>query len=210
MPLFHTVHNGNTPDPTMAVADLKRIRERLKSDHMIVVGDRSAIDVEVALMLGDYGLDFVEAVKMTAKARGLVASIPEREFKHLKVKDYRPAESTVQFSYDGRRVDYMGVVVLSARRAEQEAKKRGEAVSEIGLEFRKVQANLTTKKWREGNLVQRKVESVLSKKSGRYAHFFKTEAKGDHGKLSFEYSVDEDELKTASKLDGKYVLATTL
>lgn len=139
-----------------------------------------------------------------------MASIPEREFKHLKVKDYRPAESTVQFSYDGRRVDYRGVVVLSARRAEQEAKKRGEAVSEIGLEFRKVQANLTTKKWREGNLVQRKVESVLRKKSGRCAHFFKSEAKGDHGKLSFEYSVDEDELKTASKLDGKYVLATTL
>lgn len=94
VPLFHTVHNGNTPDPTMAVADLKRIRERLKPDH-IVLGDRSAIDVEVALMLGDYGLDSVGAVKMTAKARGLVASIPEREFKPLKVKGYRPAESTV-------------------------------------------------------------------------------------------------------------------
>lgn len=70
-----------------------------------------------------------------------------------------------------------GVVVLSARRAEQEAKKRGEAVSETGLEFRKVQANLNTKKWRERDLVQRKVESVLRKRSGRCAHIFKTEAK---------------------------------
>ena len=60
-------------------------------------------------------------------------------------------------------------------------------------------------------MVRRKVESVLRKKGGgRYAHFFKTEAKGDHGRLSFEYSIDEDELKSASKLDGKYVLATTL
>ena len=209
MPLFHTVHNGNTPDPTMAVANLKRIRERLKPDHMIVVGDRSAIDGEVALMLGDYGLDFVGAVKMTEKARGLVASIPEREFKPLKVEGYSAAESTVQFSHDGRRMDFRGVVVLSARKAEQDAKKRGEAVSEIESEFRKVQAKLNTKRWRERDVVQRKVESVLRKKS-RYAHFFKTEAKGDHGKLSFEYSIDEDELKSASKLDGKYVLATTL
>ena len=106
-------------------------------------------------------------------------------------------------------VDFRGVVVLSARKAEQDAKKRGEAVSEIESEFRKVQAKLNTKRWRERDVVQRKVESVLRTKS-RYAHFFKTEAKGDHGKLSFEYSIDEDELKGASKLDGKYVLATTL
>jgi transposase len=34
--------------------------------------------------------------------------------------------------------------------------------------------------------------------------------KGDHGSLSFTYSIDEDELKSTSRLDGKYVLATTL
>ncbi|MHB8565682.1 MAG: hypothetical protein ACYC7D_05130 [Nitrososphaerales archaeon] len=30
----------------MAVENLKKIRERLKPDHMIMVGDRSAIDGE--------------------------------------------------------------------------------------------------------------------------------------------------------------------
>ncbi len=209
MPLFHTIHNGNTPDPTMAVANLKAIRERLKPDRMIVVGDRSAMDGEVALMLRDYGLDFVGAVKMTEKARELVASIPDEEFKPLKVEDYSAAESTVRFSHDGRRIDFRGVVVLSRRKAEQDAKKRSDAISEIESEFRKVQAKLNTKRWRERDLVQRKVESILRKKSS-YAHLFKTEVSGNHGNLSFKYSVCEDELKSASKLDGKYVLATTL
>jgi transposase len=209
MPLFHTIHNGNTPDPTMAVANLKRIRERLKPDRMIVVGDRSAMDGEVALMLRDYGLDFVGAVKMTEKAKKLVASIPDEEFKPLNVEDYSAAESTVQFSHDGRRMGFRGVVVLSRRKAEQDAKKRSDAISEIESEFRKVQAKLNKRRWRERDLVQRKVESILRKKS-RYAPLLKTEVKGDYGNLSFKYSVCEDEMKSSSKLDGKYVLATTL
>jgi transposase len=211
MPLFHTIHNGNTPDPTMAVANLKRIRERLKPDRMIVVGDRSAMDGEVALMLREYGLDFVGAVKMTEKTKELVASIPDEEFKPLKVEDYSAAESTVEFSHDGRMMDSRGVVVLSGRKAEQDAKKRGEAVSEIESEFRKIKAKLNTKRWRERDLVQRRVESILSrKKKSSHAHLFKTEVSGDHGNLSFTYSIDEDVLKSASRLDGKYVLATTL
>ena len=210
MPLFHTIHNGNTPDPTMAVANLKRMRERLKPDRMIVVGDRSAMDGEVALMLRDYGLDFVGAVKMTEKTKELVASIPDEEFEPLNVEDYSAAESTVKFSHVGTMMDSRVVVVLSRRKAEQDAKKRSEAVSEIESEFRKIKAKLNTKRWREKDAVQRKVESILRKKKSGYARLFKTEVKGDHGNLSFAYSINEDELKSASRLDGKYVLATTL
>ncbi len=209
MPLFHTIHNGNTAEPTMAVANLKRIRERLKPDRMIVVGDRSAMDGEVALMLTGYGLDFVGAVKMNEKARELVVSIPDEEFKPLKVEDYSAAESTFRFSHDGRMMDSRGVVVLSRRKAEQDAEKRSEAVSEMESEFRKIKAKLNTKRWSERDLVQRRVESILGKKS-RYARLFKTKVSGDHGNLSFTYSIDEDELKSASRLDGKYILVTTL
>ena len=46
MPLFHESYNGNTPDSKMAVENLKKIRDKLKPDHMIVLGDRSAIDGE--------------------------------------------------------------------------------------------------------------------------------------------------------------------
>jgi transposase len=209
MPLFHTVHNGNTPDPTMAVANLKRIRERLKPDRMTVVGDRSAMDGEVALMLRDYGLDFVGAVKMTEKTKELAASIPDEEFKPMDVEDYGAAESTVQFSHDSRKMDSRGVVVLSRRKAEQDAKKRSEAISAIESEFVKIKAKLNTKRWSERDVVQRRVDSILRKKSG-YARLFKTKVSGGHGSLSFTYSIDEDELKSASRLDGKYVLATTL
>jgi hypothetical protein len=107
MPLFHTIHNRNTPDPRMTVANPKT-RERLKPDRMLVVGDRSAMDGEVALMLRDYRLDFLGAVKMTEKAKELVASIPDEESKPLNVEDYSAAESAVQFSHDGRMMDSRG------------------------------------------------------------------------------------------------------
>ena len=75
MPLFHESYDGNTPDSKMAVENLKKIKDRLKPDHMIMVGDRSAIDGEVALMLSDYKLDFIGAVKMTSKTKELVLSV---------------------------------------------------------------------------------------------------------------------------------------
>ena len=57
--------------------------------------------------------------------------------------------------------------------------------------------------------VSERIESILDKKK-RYSCLFRTDHKGEYGKLSFDYIIGEEQLKKESRLDGKYVLATTL
>ena len=102
----------------MAVENLKKIRDKLKPDHMIVVGDRSAIDGEVALMLSDYKLDFIGAVKMTSKTKELILSIPDDNFSQLDIhtsrgikEGYTASEVPIEFSHDGRKIVTRGILV---------------------------------------------------------------------------------------------------
>lgn len=216
MPLFHTQHEGNTADPDMAVENLKRIKERLRPDHLIVVGDRSAIDGEIALMLRDYGLDFIGAMRMSQGIKGLVASIPDDGFRPLDVQGvagpregYGAAETSLEFSHNGRRMEARGIVVLSDRKAEQDRRRRDEAVRSIESKLDEIRAKLNGRKWRKPEFVRKKVDAVLKRKQN-YAHLVRAEVEGEYGHLSLTYSVDEEELRREARLDGKYVLATTL
>jgi transposase len=216
MPLFHTQHEGNTADPVMAVENLKRIRERLKPDHLIVVGDRSAIDGEIALMLQDYSLDFIGAMKMHEKVRELVSSIPDDRFMPLDVQGvrgpregYSAAEAPVEFVHDGRKLEARGIVVRSERKAGLDAKRRDEAIRSIESRLDGIRVKLNGRKWMKPEFVRKKVEAVLGRKKN-YAHLIRAEVNGGYGNVSLTYGVDEEELRGEARLDGKYVLATTL
>ncbi|MDG7022977.1 MAG: IS1634 family transposase [Nitrososphaerota archaeon] len=218
MPLFHTQHDGNAADPGMAVENLRKIRERLKPDRLIVVGDRSAIDGEIALMLGDYGLDFIGAMRMSQRIKELVASTPEGRFRPLDVKGvrgpkegYSAAEAPIEFSHDGRKMEARGIVVLSGRKAELDRKRRDEGIRSIESRLDGVRAKLNGRKWMNPEFVRKKVESVLKEgKQKNYAHLVRAEVKGDYESLSLASSVDEEAVRREERLDGKYVLATTL
>jgi transposase len=217
MPLFHTCYDGNVPDPRMAVENLRKIRERLKPDHMIMVGDRSAMDGEVALMIVDYGLDFIGAVKMTQRMKELVAStVPDEKFTPLNVegvrgrkRGYRAAEMPVEFSHGGRTVETRGIVVLSERKSELDRKRRDDAVAWMETKFEEIRSRLNGRKWKDPDFVRRKVDSVLKRRQN-YAHLFRTKVGGEYGRASFTYGIDEELLERDSRLDGKYVLATTV
>jgi transposase len=216
MPLFHTQHDGNAADSVMAVENLKRIRERLKPDHLIVVGDRSAIDGEISLMLRDYGLDFIGAMKMHEKMKETVSSVPDDRFMPLDVQGargpkegYSAAEVPVEFSHNGRKLEARGIVVRSERKAELDAKRREEAIRSIESKLDGIRAKLNGRKWMKPESARKKVESILQKRAS-YARLIRAEVSGEYGKVSLAYGVDEEAVRREARLDGKYVLATTL
>ncbi len=217
MPLFHTQHEGNRADPDMAVENLRRIRERLRPDHLIVVGDRNAIDGEIALMLQGYGLDFIGAMRMSQGIKDLVASVPDEAFRPLDTRGvmgpkegYRAAEMSLEFSHNGRRMEARGVVVLSERKAEQDRKRREDAIKSITSKLEEIRSKkLNGRKWMKPEFVRKKVDAAIQRKA-RYSHLVRAEVKGEYGHLSLTYDVDGEELERESRLDGKYVLATTL
>lgn len=200
----------------MAVENLKKISERLKPDHMIKVGDRSAIDGEVALMLSDYKLDFIWAVKMTSRTKELVLSVPDDSFRQLNIQTvrgikegYSASELRIDFSHNGRKIETRGIIVRSEGKADLDKRRRDEAVAWIQSKFEDIKKKLNKRRMKDPKFVSKRIETILNKKK-RYSPLFRTELKGEYGELSFDYSIDQKQLDEASRLDGKYILATTL
>ncbi len=206
MPLFHTVHKGNTPDPRMSVQNLIKIRERLKPEKMIMVGDRNAISGEVAFLLRDYNLDFIGAVKMTHKTKTHVASIPQDKFQPLN-EEYDFCETTVSFSHDSRKMDARAIVIYGKKKSEHDRKKREGGIKKIGAKLEEIQSKLNTRLYKKEEYVKKKIDDIVSLQFG---YLFRTMLVRHGDGLKFSYSVDQDALNLDALLDGKYVLATTL
>ncbi|MCL5068930.1 MAG: IS1634 family transposase [Thaumarchaeota archaeon] len=175
MPLFHTPHNGNMVDPKMALENLNKIRERLHPDRLIMVGDRNEIDGDVALVIvRDYNLNFIAAVKMTEKTKRLVQSIPNDSFKPIAISgaeagDYSvcDAGNAMKFSDSkGRELDARGTVVLSTRKALHDRKRREETISEIETKQKEIQRKVSLNKglYKNKDFVSKRVSSTFEER----------------------------------------------
>jgi transposase len=239
MPLFHTTHNGNEVDPHMAIENLDKIKERLHPDKLIMVGDRGEIDGDVALKIRDYGLDFIAAVKMSEKTKELVPSIPDSAFKSISISGTETGQylaydagNAIKYSASRsqpkRELDARGIVVLSRRKAKQDKERRDKAISEIFQELNEIKRKLNKRHYKDKDFVAKKIASVFEEKEryAKHAHLFRINLKTAKKTLkvktrngwrretvkllSLSYSIDEKKLESDSKLDGKYVLSTTL
>ena len=239
MPVFHTTHDGNKVDPHMALENLEKIRQRLRPDKLIMVGDRGEIDGDVALKIHtDYGHDFIAAVKMTEKTKEHVLSIPDSAFKSISISG---TESGQYLAYDAggnaikysaskdqpkRELDARGIVVLSRRKAKQDKERRDKAISEIDQELDETKRKLNKRHYKDKDFVAKKIASIFEEKEryAKHAHLFKIDLKTVKETLkprdglreetvellSLSYSIDKKRLESDSRFDGKYVLSTTL
>jgi len=241
MPVFHTTHDGNKVDPHMAIENLEKIRERLHPDKLIMVGDRSEIDGDVALKIHtDYGLDFIAAVKMTEKTKELVHSILDGDFKPISILGTETGQylaydagSVIKYSASKkeakRELDARGIVVLSRRKTQQDKKRRDEAMSEIETKLNEIKSKLNKRQYKNSHFVAKRISAIFEEKERyqKHSHLYMINLKektvkkksgssspnkqqGTEKRLSFSYSIDKEKLESDSKLDGKFVLSTTL
>lgn len=206
MPLFHTIHKGNTPDPVMSVQNLIRMRERLRPEKTVMVGDRSAISGQVAFLLRDYDLDFIGAVKMTHKTKLHVASIPQESFQPLN-EEYDFCETTVSFLHDSRKMDARAIVIYGKAKSEHDRKKREDGIKKIETKLNEIQSKLNTRLYKKEEYVKKKIDDILSL---HFGYLFRTTLDRHGDSLRFSYAIDGKLLKLDVSLDGKYVLSTTL
>jgi len=206
MPLFHTIHKGNTPDPVMSVQNLIKIKERLKPEKMIMVGDRTAISGQVAFLLRDYNLDFIGAIKMTHKTKMHVAEIQREKFQPLN-EEYDFCETAVSFSYNSRKMDVRAIIIHGKKKSEHDRKKRERGIARIESKLKEIQSKLNTRLYKKEEYARKKIDDALSLK---YGYLFNTTLTLHKDRLQFSYSVNQEALKLDRLLDGKYVLSTTL
>lgn len=176
MPVFHTTHNRNKVEPRMAIENLEKIRERLHQNKLIIVEDRSEIDGDVALKIHtDYGLDYIAVVKMTEKTKELVLSILDGDFKPISIlgteaRQYLAYDAWNAIKYSAsrketkRELDVRGIVVLSRRKAQQDKKRREEAISEIETKLNEIESKLNKRQYKNRDFVAKRISAIFEEK----------------------------------------------
>jgi transposase len=188
----------------------------------------------------DYGLDFIAAVKMSEKTKELVLSIPDSAFKSISISGTESGQylaydagNAIKYSASRnqpkRELDARGIVVLSRRKVKQDKERRDNAISEIFQELNEIKRKLNKRHYKNKDFVSKKIASIFEEKEryAKHAHLFrinlktakktlkvKTKKNGSREEtvevLSLSYSIDKKKLESDSKLDGKYLLSTTL
>lgn len=210
IPLFHSTYQGNTPDPKIVIDNIKRVRARLTPSRFIMVGDRSSMTAESVGLLLDSSLDFLGALKMTSPLQALVASIDDEEYRLVEYQggaEYRACERTIALNHAGRRFTTRGIVVWSMKKAEEDRRRREVGVEKTVENLRMLEAKLNRGRYKRRLHVERRVTAALT---GRYGNVVKVRLDGEDVGLTMSISRDEEALQRLSRLDGKYILATSL
>jgi transposase len=208
IPLMHGTYKGNTPDPKIVLDNIKSLKAKLKPDHFIMVGDRSAINTDTVSLLKDSGMDFLGALKMAKPLQNVVASIGDDEYTAVEYgggAEYRGCEREVELERNGRTV--RGVVVWSIKKAKKDCERREAAVDKILCSLDGVKAKLNSGRFKRRAYVERKVKKATA---GRYGKLVVATLNGEDGLVCLTFRRDEEALKRLSRLDGKYVLVTSL
>ena len=210
IPLMHGAYQGNKPDPKIVLENIKRLKAKLKPDHFIMVGDRSTITTDtVSLLLGS-GMDFLGALKMTKPIQDLVGVIDDFEFKAVEYEGaaeakYRACERQVSLEKGGRVV--RGVVVWSLKKAQEDSNRREVGVKKILSDLEKIKGRLNMGRFKRVSYVETKVKVASA---GRFGKHVKVEVDGVDGCVSLRFWLDEEALWRLGRLDGKYVLVTSV
>lgn len=194
----------------MVIDNIKRLKARLKPSHFIMTGDRSSITAESVRLLLDNGLDFLGALKMTKPLQRLVVSIGDDEYEPVEYQgrtEYRACERTIKLNHDGRSFTMRGIVVWSMKKAEKNHKRRERGIEKILEKLRTVESKLNRGRWKRRTYVERKVKAVLA---GKYGSLVKVRLEGEDCGLTMTVCRDEEAFQRVSRLDGKYMLATSL
>jgi transposase len=211
IPFSHSAYQGNAPDPKIVIDNVKRLKARLKPNHFIMVGDRTSITAESVALLLDSDLDFLGALKTTNPYQTLIASIGDDEYAPVEYQGeamYRACERTLTLSHAGRSFTVRGIIVWSMRKAEEGRRRRTVAVEKLLAKLKILEAKLNSGRCKKRPYVERKIATVLA--GSRYGNLVKVELKGEDGGLTMTVNRDEKALQRASRLDGKYILATSL
>ena len=210
IPLFHSAYQGNAPDPKIVVDNIKRLKARLKPNHFIMVGDRTSITAESVGLILDNGLDFIGALKMTNPLQALVASVSDDEYEPVEYQggtEYRACERAITLNHAERSFTTRGIVVWSMRKAEEDCRRREVGVEKTIEKLRTLETKLNRGRYKRRLHVERRVTAALA---GRYGNLVKVRLDGEDGGLTMSISRDEEEIQRLSRLDGKYILATSL
>ena len=198
-PVAVEVFEGNTADPATLGAQIAKLKQRFRLQHLVIVGDRGLItSARIERTLRPVGLDWITALRAPAIQALAAAEGPLQ----LSLFDHRDMAEISSPDYPAERL----VVCHNPLLAEERARKRGELLTATEAELLRIQTRVQRPKnpLHGAAAIGQAVGAVLGRR--KVAKHFRIEI-GDH---SFSFRRDQAAIAAEAALDGIYVLRTNL
>jgi hypothetical protein len=198
-PVAIEVFEGNTADPTTLEAQVQKIRNRFHIERLVLVGDRGMITSKriAETLRGIGGLDWVTALRADN-----IKALVEQGIIQPSLFDKRDLMEVQSPDYPGERL----IVCRNPLLAEERARKRQELLAATEKLLRPIaQATQRAKRPLRGkDKIGVRVGKVVDHyKVGK--HFILNISESD-----FSYRRDEEKITAEAKLDGLYVIRTSM
>lgn len=213
LPIAHEVFEGNVAETRTLVPILQRLQKRFELKRIVIVADRGLLS-----------LDNVEALEELGRAQGVsvdyILAVPARRYAAFAdiLREVQPAldsadapvdqDVITETLWEERRL----VIAHNAARAAEQTAARQSIIAELDalgdalarkLDAQDAGENGRGRRSSDRGAYQRFHKVLVEKQMTRFI-------KPDLGSPSFAYSVDEEALEQAERLDGKLLLVTSL
>ena len=198
IPVAIEVFKGNTGDPTTVAAQVTRVKDRSGIEKVVLVGDRGMLTA--ARLRGDVqpaGLDWITALRAPQ-----VKKLVRGGDLQLTLFDVQDLAEITSPDFPGERLVACKNPFLEAERA----RKRESLLAATEADLAKIAAACTRARapLRGRDKIAVRADRVLSRR--KVAKHFTTEITDD----SIGYARDQDSIAAEAKLDGIYVLRTSV
>ena len=194
-PVAISVFEGNTSDSVTLMPEVRKLQEKHGLKHVAAVGDRGMISTKAIAELKDEGLDWITALK-SAQIRELV----DGGHLQLGLFDERCLFEIAHPDFPGERL----VACRNPELAKLRAGKRQSLLEATAKELEKVKGMVEHGKLRGQGVIGVRVGRVVNKY--KVAKHFVLDLRED----SFAYRVLDDQVAAEAKLDGIYVIRTSI
>jgi transposase len=210
VPLFHEVFPGNLADSTTLKATMVRFQDQTGLDGCLVIDRGIVTHSNIEEIVDVRGLDLVGGLRLDVSLKARIAKAV--------LDSYGPAFTRGKESLRAREFPLLirgkkrrGILYYSKDKDARDKKARAKALAAVRKEFDGIAAALAREgrgRKPEAKSTRRKIEKLLEER--RCEKLVEWKFTGGRGGRRLKWRVDEKAVKEAEKLDGKYVLVTTL
>jgi len=219
VPVWSSVLEGNKSDVRTVVDNMKNLQKHIRTTDYVTVMDRGMVSGDNLYTLMNKGVGFVAAVPLKGQAAELMLTTPDDIYSEVDYNDMsgqdniRAARCFLEFRTNkvkkGVNPVYFrlpGYIYDSSRKENRDRLKREKGIKKINESLGDIQGKLNTRKYKARDYVVTQIEKQIGRKKAR--SLFRWDLSGENGEMELKFGLDDEALKKAQTLGGKYIIAT--
>jgi transposase len=205
IPITHEVYGGSVRDVTTVQNFVEKLKNKFELESPIVVIDRGMISQENLDQLVKLGYHYIVARKMSSYECKKIYRIPDKKYAKGILSNYSEEREIwlADTQIEGRR----WIICWNKTKAEDDKIFRDTFIARTTQELEKIQKRCGKRNLKTKEHIYHKTYNVLE--NYKTKKFFNIKL-NDHGVPKLKFQLNFKEIKKAEKIDGKYILETSV